>query len=343
MAPTPRPYGSVRSQSASHRTPQARLPRPLASLSLSTCPCSGAFSLVRGADNVSSHYLSDCSVPNPLTVSLEADAAEAEATAALLDTLPSFANCSSELLPAAAARLRDAVGNATEPVGGEGSCGGHGVVSGLFTQGAAVGLCEQVAIGFVQLFFWQGVAGAILLVLSFALPVLWHSHHLPPPSLPSSRVALTRALRATLSRAMGCVERPRLAVRHICQRCCRPWPLRRYRRFHAPDAPSLEPELDDEQGPLRLRASHHHAAALHAEGAMRTPMLVGGAAASSSSAAACAPDVEQFLPMATGRASPTIVAAPASASAAAGGTAQEGLEPLVARADLNVCSSHEEL
>jgi len=76
---------------------------------------------------------------------------------------------------------------------------------------------------------------------------------------------------------------------------------------------------------------------------MRTPMLVGGAAASSSSAAACAPDVEQFLPMATGRASPTIVAAPASASAAAGGTAQEGLEPLVARADLNVCSSHEEL
>jgi len=74
-------------------------------------------------------------------------------------------------------------------------------------------------------------------------------------------------------------------------------------------------------------------------------MLMGGVAASSAAAIAAAPDVEQFLPMATGgRGSPAIVAAPASASAAAGGTAQEGLEPLVARADVGrVCSSHEEL
>ena len=104
------------------------------------------------------------------------------------------------------------------------ACGGHGPIAELFRDGAERGLCQGVGIGFVRLFVWQCAGGALLLLISMLLPALWHSHHLPHPSMPTRR-----AVRAALN-----PRSPFFVLR--CIFCCTPLaraPLALRRRWRA--------------------------------------------------------------------------------------------------------------
>jgi len=142
--------------------------------------------------NVTEHYLANCSQSNPLTYPLQP----------LISTLNMIAHHSTELpmhchpgaLPAATrmshamVAAQQGAANALLPFG---TCPTDGMpnstVVALFGEGIQQGLCNGMASGFVDLFFWQAMSSACLLLLSLLLPGIWHSRHLPPLSWTSFR------------------------------------------------------------------------------------------------------------------------------------------------------------
>ena len=157
--------------------------------------------------NLTSHYLTNCSTPNPASAPLRALTDEAALVDSWLRQLHGgpHAKCYPAALPQVVAELDAAADFVLAPTaapehlgrggGGEAAlraapwrsaCGGHGPMAELFREGTD-GLCEGLGIGFVELFMWQCAGGMLLLVLSLMTPGLWHSLHLPPPSVPTRR------------------------------------------------------------------------------------------------------------------------------------------------------------
>ncbi len=175
--------------------------------------------------NLSAHYLAEggCSVPNPLTSALRGHAETAHAAYAELVTgtlpakMPWVSKCADPDEAGAAAALDAALEALLDPLGGAGACGGAGPVRELFARGAEHGLCGLVGEGFVQLWYWQLIGGAVLVLLSLLLPVLWHSHHLPPATLPSWREVRRAARPAACLRSVRAAAR---AVWAVGVRCC---------------------------------------------------------------------------------------------------------------------------
>ena len=94
-----------------------------------------------------------------------------------------------------------------------GACGGEGEIARLFYEGFVQGLCDNVGIGFTQLWFFQAVSGILLLFLSGLMPGLWHSHHLPPARIPTRRDMrrFFRPLTTSAERVRTILTRPRRA------------------------------------------------------------------------------------------------------------------------------------
>jgi hypothetical protein len=158
--------------------------------------------------NLTAHFLTNCSIVDPASAYLDRVIAEADMFVAVLDEMvkPPLDKCNPPDLRAAVDALRAAANATLAPVGGVAACGGHGVVGNLFERGATVGLCQEMGIGFVQLWFYQLLAGALLLLLSGLMPGLWHSHHLPPPSMPTSR-SLLRVLSSSCAWVSSLIDR----------------------------------------------------------------------------------------------------------------------------------------
>jgi len=137
--------------------------------------------------NVSGHYVMSCSVTDPLQSSLGTVLTGLEvinATLAQLSTAcgddPSFAS-----LQQAGAVVHSRMPYVLDGVGG---CGGSGPVGELFRAGVGDGLCVDMADGIIGVFAWQALCGALLLLLSLLLPVLWHSHLFPPMTCHRPRI-----------------------------------------------------------------------------------------------------------------------------------------------------------
>jgi len=128
--------------------------------------------------NLTAHYLTNCSVPNPLAAPLQ----QIEHTCAGLPAASVAPACADRLdaLADVARSLRSLVAVQLDPLGRAAECGGNGTVASLFEQGIEVGVCEDVVAGFVGTFLHQLIGGLLLLLLSLLLPGLWHSHQLLP-------------------------------------------------------------------------------------------------------------------------------------------------------------------
>jgi len=137
--------------------------------------------------NVSGHYVMSCSVTDPLQSSLGTVLTGLEvinATLAQLSTAcgddPSFAS-----LQQAGAVVHSRMPYVLDGVGG---CGGSGPVGELFRAGVGDGLCVDIVDGVIGVFAWQALCGALLLLLSLLLPVLWHSHLFLPMTCHRPRI-----------------------------------------------------------------------------------------------------------------------------------------------------------
>ena len=133
--------------------------------------------------NLSAYYLAPggCELKNPVTSPLLAIADNCQAAYDGVLSLPKVpSNCTAFSEKDHRVELDKAIADVLGPLGGVEACGGKGVVAELFQSGAVDGLCGQVGIGFVQLWFWQLCTGGILILTSLVLPALWHSHNLPP-------------------------------------------------------------------------------------------------------------------------------------------------------------------
>jgi hypothetical protein len=137
--------------------------------------------------NVSKHYVMSCSVTDPLQSSLGTVLTGLEVINATLAQLstdcgddPSFAS-----LQQAGAVVHSRMPYVLDGVGG---CGGSGPVGELFRAGVGDGLCVDMADGVIGVFAWQALCGALLLLLSLLLPVLWHSHLFPPMTCHRPRI-----------------------------------------------------------------------------------------------------------------------------------------------------------
>ena len=137
--------------------------------------------------NVSGHYIMSCSVTDPLQSSLGTVLTGIEVMNATLAQLstdcgadPSFA-----VLQQAGAVVLSEMPYVLDGVGG---CGGTGPVGELFRDGVGDGLCVDMANGVIGVFAWQALSGVLLLVLSLLLPLLWHSHLLPPMTCRRPRI-----------------------------------------------------------------------------------------------------------------------------------------------------------
>ena len=211
--------------------------------------------------HLSAHYLTNCSAPDPASAPLDRLVREADLFSSVLSALPSpLDKCRPDNLAGEVQDLHVYAERALEPLGGKDGCGGVGPIGKLFDH-ASDALCSQLALGFVELFFYQLCAGCTLLLLSMLMPGLWHSHHLPPPEWPTRQSCL-RALRRATMRRDGhdyiCACDPRSFVRRLyaCVRC-------------APaEADAVSPML--------------------AETDVRAPMLLPGAAASHGEVSHCA-------------------------------------------------------
>ena len=137
--------------------------------------------------NVSGHYVMSCSVTDPLQSSLGTVLTGLEVINATLAQLstdcgddPSFAS-----LQQAGAVVHSRMPYVLDGVGG---CGGSGPVGELFRAGVGDGLCVDMADGVIGVFAWQALCGALLLLLSLLLPVLWHSHLFLPMTCHRPRI-----------------------------------------------------------------------------------------------------------------------------------------------------------
>lgn len=270
--------------------------------------------------NLTSHYLQNCSTPNPAVFNLDSMRREAAAVAAALQGAPAVwqRKCGTDALHETISLLDAAASGAMAPAGGDSACGGRGPVADLFADRISPSLCDEVALGFVQLFVFQAAAGSVLLLLSLLTPWLWHSHHLPPPTTPT-RVGMRRALTPSSPSFFlrGCLPL------HTCAALLRAVraPLQRssrYRRQH--DMPA------DTTAPILPLAEAQESADV------RTPMLPAEVGRETAAAG-----------MAEGGAVPIQTPSPPTEAAVA------AIEPLIARVEMqnaecsSRCSSHEAL
>ena len=128
--------------------------------------------------NTSEHYLANCSTPNAAAAPLHELLAEAKGTLTTLQRLPKpLAHCAPPNLPAEISALRAVADDVLAPVGGPSACGGDGPLATLY-EASVHGLCDDIAIGFVELFFYEVcVAPAVWRCrprLMTRCDVIWH-------------------------------------------------------------------------------------------------------------------------------------------------------------------------
>ena len=298
--------------------------------------------------NLSAHYLADfgCKKPNPITYRLLEDNQTAVsgylyAIDELVLKLPWVANCTQPNMTAHVQQLGQAINTMLSPLGGAAACGDDTIVSKIFAHGATDGLCVDAGVGFVLLWFWQLMSGAVLVFLSLLLPGLWHSHVLPALPLPPASWAELDALVCLPAR--GCWRSSCARVAAAWARCCtcrdalralaRLAKPNRYNRHDERDGHSLQ-EGDDDDGAL----------ATAAEG-LRAPMLFPSRSSSGAPAAsdAISPPLAEAALSRIGSRCPSPSLAPLPSPGAA---PDSGVEPLLLpprEREGTWCSSHEAL
>ena len=174
--------------------------------------------------NATDHFLRNCSTPDGIDWLLSQTIDEAENIKALWKetTAKGRPDCSppdqrpppdpdqiTTTFPWIIDNMQGARQRVMEPAG---ACGGEGEIARLF-EVAVQGLCDNVGIGFTQLWFFQLVSGLLLLFLSGLMPGLWHSHHLPPARIPTRRDMrrFFRPLTTSAERVRTILTRPRRA------------------------------------------------------------------------------------------------------------------------------------
>ena len=162
--------------------------------------------------NLTGHYLSNCSIPNPLETQLLR--IDRLANASLLlgaeELLPSACDSQRAALQSSVQSLLAASATQLDPLGaGPGSCGDNGTLASLFASAIEQAVCEDAASGFVGIFRYQLQGGLLLLLLSLLLPALWHSHALPPMTcrLPRLRMPSVRLRLSSVSISMRSLPR----------------------------------------------------------------------------------------------------------------------------------------
>jgi len=150
--------------------------------------------------NLTAHYLSNCSVPNPLAAPL----LQVEHVCSLLPPvgLPPEKRCAEEVRALARPSQQLQALAALQLDGEWLACGGNGTIASLFASGVQQGVCEDIAAGFVGTFLYQLIGGMLLLLVSLLLPALWHSHQLPPLVCRRPQMPQWRALSGVSMRSM---------------------------------------------------------------------------------------------------------------------------------------------
>ena len=285
--------------------------------------------------NTSDFYLRNCSRPDAAFTPLDTMIHEARIFATVMHELPPpMSKCDSKALDHAVLEMMGTVAWVEEVVGGRSACGGNTSGNVIYDHAVrtADALCTDLAQGFTQLFFWQACAGGVLLLLSATMPGLWHSHHLPPPSIPSRRY-----VRRTLLRWSRCTcELPR-ALRQFRTRARRPGqgadtaPMLADTDVHAPMLPSSAADSTEAHSlPVPDAPGSTDAGVDMANAPAAAPASVDPLAPRISSAEAAAAEVAAEFSASLGRASPQPTLT---------------TEPLIARTERQdtTCSNHEAL